>query len=125
MDCFLSENLVRKFMFEKKIALTKPAKTEVKQWRGLERNRKDEANISFLIRKNNDDLSYLGMDFLAKSIEGTKRSDGKASLVGDSVNYKPVRNVVGHTGLLTKNAKTHLTMTFENIKARVKNLLAG
>jgi hypothetical protein len=31
--------------------------------------------------------------------------------------------VVGHTGLLTNNAKAHLSLKYENIKARIRNLL--
>jgi len=42
----------------------------------------------------------------------------------DAIAYAPVRNVVGHTGLLTKTAKDHLRVTHENIKARVRTLLA-
>lgn len=123
VDCFLSENLVRKYMTVKGVALSKPSETEVATWRQREQDRKGEANISFTIRKDNDDLSYLGMDHMAKSIEGNGDGGKNASLVKDAVNYKPVRNAVGHTGLLTDNAKTHLSMTFENIKGRIRNLL--
>ncbi len=123
VDCFLSENLVRKFMQQESVPLTKPAQTEVSQWRDREKKRKDEANISFNIRKDNDDLSYLGLDYLTKSIEGNTPSAANTSLVNDAVNYKPIRNVVGHTGLLTDHAKQHLSLTFENIKSRVQNFL--
>lgn len=123
VDCFLSENLVRKFITSEGVALSKPSQDEVGKWRKLEQDRKGEANISFTIRKDNDDLSYLGMDYMAKSIEGKGDVGKNASLVKDAVNYKPVRNAVGHTGLLTDNAKTHLSMTFENIKGRLRNLL--
>lgn len=123
LDCFLSENLLRKYMTSRSVTLSGPSQSEVQTWRAREQDRKGEANISFTIRKDNDDLSYLGMDHMTKSIEG-KTGDGKnASLVKDAVNYKPVRNAVGHTGLLTDNAKTHLSMTFENIKGRIRNLL--
>ncbi len=123
VDCFLSENLVRKYISSESVTLSKPAENEVEQWRQREQDRKGAANISFTIRKNNNDLSYLGLDEMAKSIEG-KDSDGKnASLVKDAINYKPIRNAVGHTGLLTDNAKTHLSMIFENIKGRLRTLL--
>lgn len=124
IDCFLSENLVRKFMHAQSIPLSGPAQTEVGVWRGREATRKGEANISFQIRKDNDDLSYLGMDFLAKCVEGNSHQQQNATLVADSINYKPIRNAVGHTGLLTQTAKRHLNLTFENIKARIKNLFA-
>lgn len=63
------------------------------------------------------------MDSLALSIEGKKPSSGVQSLWTDSVAYKPVRNAVSHTGLLTQTAKAHLNLTFENIRARVKAIL--
>ena len=83
-----------------------------------------EANISFDVRKDVDGLTFLGMDLLALSAEGNKKTDGKQSLWTDSISYKPIRNVVGHTGLVTNNAKSHLSLTFENIKARVKTLIS-
>nr|WP_199796967.1 ATP-binding protein [Erythrobacter sp. NAP1] len=125
VDCFLSENLVRKYMTNEKVELSGPSKTEVKDWRDRETKRKGEANISFTIRRDNDDLSYLGMDHMAKSIEGKGDPGPNPSLIKDAVSYKPVRNAVGHTGLLTDNAKTHLSMTFENIKGRIRTLLKG
>ena len=64
------------------------------------------------------------MDELAFSIEGKKASDGQQSLWLDAVSYAPVRNVVGHTGLLTNNAKSHLRLRYENIKARIKTLVS-
>ena len=35
-----------------------------------------------------------------------------------------MRNVVGHTGLLTENGKGLLRLKHENIKARIKTLVA-
>ncbi|MCY4183828.1 MAG: ATP-binding protein [Rhodobacteraceae bacterium] len=123
VDCFLSENLVRKYMSSESIPLTEPARNEVNEWRNRERDRKNDANISFNIRKDNDDLSYLGLDMMAKSIEDPPGDGRKASLVRDAMDYKPVRNAVGHTGLLTQNAKDHLVSIFENIKGRIRTLL--
>lgn len=126
VDCFLSENLVRTYIKENKIPLLGPAQTEADEWKKREADRKSEANISFDIRKENDDLSYLGMDFLTICAEGAKAVDGKPTpLYVDSVNFRPVRNAVGHTGLLTENAKKHLNLTFENIRARIKTLLGS
>ena len=115
---------MRKYIKEHRIELTKPSKEEVKKWREREKKRKDEAGLSFDIRRD-DDLSYLGMDELAISAEGSKKGDGKPSLWRDAINFRPVRNAVGHTGLLTGAAKNHLNVTFENIKGRVKNLVSG
>lgn len=45
------------------------------------------------------------------------------SLWRDAVSYKPARNAVGHTGLLNPVAKKHLSITYENMKARIRSLL--
>ena len=125
VDCFLSENLIRKYIHHGGIPLTPPAQTEITRWRGRETARKTEANISFQIRKDNDDLSYLGMDYLAKVVEGTNKDPNTASLVRDATEYKPMRNAVGHTGLLTENSKRRLNSVYENIQGRLRTLLRG
>jgi hypothetical protein len=122
VDCFLSENLVRKFLKHKAVKLQGGVEQQIEDWKKRETDRKAEANISFDIRRDNDDLSYLGMDALAFSAEGTKDTS-KQSLWQDAVNFRPVRNAVGHTGVLTDNAKSHLRLVFENIKGRLRALL--
>lgn len=124
VDCYLSENLVRKFINDKQIPITPPAKTEISQWKEREERRKSEANISFDIREQNDDLSYLGIDFLAKIIEGNIQQQNTASLVRDAIEFRPMRNAVGHTALLTQLAKERLRIVYENIKARIRRLLS-
>lgn len=124
VDCFLSENLVRKYIGEYNVALDKGAPARIEDYKKGEAEKKEKANISFEIRKDPDGLSYLDMDLLALSAEGAKPAGQTQSLWTDAVAYKPVRNVVGHTGLLTNNAKSHLSLTFENIKARVKTLIS-
>jgi hypothetical protein len=123
-DCFLSENLVRRYIEKKKLALSKGVKAEAKKWRDREAEKKADANLSFKIRKNDGDIDYLGMDALAVSVEGSKNTAGTQSLWSDAIAYAPVRNVVGHTGLLTDNGKRHLRLRYENIKARLKTLLS-
>ncbi|TGG92821.1 DNA mismatch repair protein [Natronospirillum operosum] len=125
VDCFLSENLVRKYLEDKRVPLKPNIEKTAQEWRDREANRKGEANISFSIRKGNNDLSYLGMDDLAFSVERKKDGGKSQSLWTDAVSYRPVRNVVGHTGLLTENGKAHLSLAYENIKARVKKLVSG
>jgi hypothetical protein len=124
VDCFLSENLVRKYIKEKQIPPIKPAQDEIDTWKPREEARKAEANISFDIREHNDDLSYLGMDMLAKTVDGSSNQSNTASLVRDAIQFKPMRNAVGHTGLLTKNAKQRLQLVYENIKGRLGKLLS-
>lgn len=125
VDCFLSENIVRKYITAGQIPLTEPAKSEIEEWRGRERDRKKAANISFDLRQYNDDLSYLGMDFLAKIVEGNSSNQNTTSLVRDAADFKPMRNAVVHTALLTDIAKDRLTLVYENIKGRIRRLLFG
>lgn len=124
VDCFLAENLVRKYITSKGITIQENVKKEADKWRDREVVKKGAANISYVIRKVDDDLSYLGMDDLSFSVEGKKDSGKTQSLWTDAVSYSPVRNVVGHTGLLTDIGKNHLRLTYENIKARVKKLVS-
>ncbi|GAB1266177.1 ATP-binding protein [Aurantivibrio infirmus] len=124
-DCFLSENLVRKYIEENGIALKQEIKRDAKQWRDRESKKKGKANLSFEIRKDDSDISYLGMDALSVTVEGSKDSGKTQSLCDDAIDYAPVRNVVGHTGLLTDNGKVFLNLKYENIKARLKKLLEG
>lgn len=123
-DCFLSENLVRKYIENKNIQLKQEAVLEADKWRQREEGKKGKANLSFELRKDDGDLFYLGMDHLALAVEGKKDRGGNQSLWDDAVAYAPVRNVVGHTGLLTLNGKSHLRLKYENIKARLKTLLS-
>ncbi len=125
VDCFLSENLIRKYIEDEQLPLTDPAKQEISDWKAREQLRKAEANISFEIRGHNNDLSYLGMDFLAKSVESNVHQQNTASLVRDGIEYKPMRNAVGHTALLTEAAKQRLRLVYENIKGRLVTLLSA
>ncbi|MBL44356.1 MAG: DNA mismatch repair protein [Sphingomonadaceae bacterium] len=125
IDCFLSENLVRKFMLEKQIAIHNSVTGEVKKYRTRETQAKQKANINFDIRRDDNDLLYLGMNELAICAEGGASQGGQVNpMVQSATAYKPARDAVGHTSLLAEPAKLHLTVTFENIKGRVKALLS-
>jgi len=123
VDCFLSENLIRKYIETNEIPLTSPAATEVTTWRDREQKRKDEAGISFDIREDSSDLSYLGILYLSK-VADDNGGINTASLVRDCTEYTPMRNAVGHTVRLSENAKTKLNLCYENIKARLRVLLS-
>ena len=125
VDCFLAENLIRKYIAEEGIQVDKGIYNKVDELRKSEKKAKDKATISFEISKNNDDLNYLDMGDLAFTAEGSKKDDGKPSLNKHSVSYRPVRNAVCHTSLLSDVAKNHLNVTFHNIKAQVANLVSG
>lgn len=121
-DCFISENLIRKYIQEKKVSLTKEAKVQIDAWKKAEMESKNKGNISINIMENCNDLSYLSMDGLANLID--KKSDQNlSSLSRDAKAYKPMRNAVAHTARLTQIAKYRLNLVYENIKGRLKTLL--
>jgi len=124
-DCFVSENLVRKYIQEKKIPLSREAHGEFKKWWDREKSFKEAGQISINIRRDADKLSYLSMDDLANLVDKLQDGDRKACLANDAREYKPVRDAVMHTALLTDDAKDRLSTVFANIKARVKSLLSG
>jgi len=124
VDCFLSENLVRKYISHKSLPLKLDNQTKIDKFKKQEVAFKGNANISFPIRKDSYDLSYLGMDELVYTAEGNKLPPSPPSLGHDAKAFKPARNAVGHTGRLTKTAKNHLNLTFENIKARIRTLIS-
>ena len=124
VDCFLSENLARRYISENNIELEQSIISEAERWRDIELQKKGRANLSINIRKANDDIDYISMDSLAFTIEGSGVNSNEQSLRRDAVSYAPVRNVIAHTSLLTQEAKSHLTRTYENIKARIKTLVS-
>jgi hypothetical protein len=123
-ECFISENLVREFIREKKISLSVEAKREADKWKGNEIENKKKGNISISIRRVKNDLSYLDMKNLSNLVD-KKDLAMEASLSRDANEYKPIRDAVAHTALLTSEAKKKLTSVHENIKGRVRTLLAG
>lgn len=120
-ECFISENLIRKYIEEKKLTLSKEANEEVNKWKTRETDSKNRGNISIDIRQSNSDLTYLSMDGLANLVD--KKPDGQACLAKDGKEYKPMRDAVAHTALLSSQAKGRLTAAYENIKGRIVNIL--
>jgi len=123
-ECFISENLVRRYIKEKKIALSPEAVRERDKWKNRETDCKNRANISIDIRRSSSDLSYLSMDDLANLVDKVDTSR-EAGLSRDAMEYKPMRDAIAHTALLTDLAKQRLTTVYENIKARIRILLSN
>jgi len=121
-ECFVSENLVRKYIQEGGIALSEEEREIIQKWRKAEEDNKTRGNISIDLRQENDDLSYLDMDPLAKLVDPQR---GPAhGLTNDAKQYKPIRDALMHTALLTKDAKRKLTTVYDNIKGRIKSLFS-
>lgn len=124
-ECFIAENLLRKYIVNQNIDLSDKMKEKVGEYRKKADRNKSVGNISIEVRENDDDLSYMSMDDLTYLVDPNgKRDMSKASLIRDGQTYKPVRDAMAHTARLTLSAKKLLTSTFDNIKARVVTLLA-
>lgn len=103
--------------------ISSEATNEFTKWKKAEADNKAKGNISFEIRARKSDISYLSMDHLANLVDKVDPIKD-AGLSRDAKEYKPIRDAVAHTALLTSIAKTRLNLTYENIKARIKTLLA-
>ncbi len=123
-ECFISENLIRNFITEKDMALSQEAQRQIEDYKKKESAAKERGNISIDVRASESPLTYLSMDDLAAFVD--KKDPIKEScLVRDSREYKPMRDALQHTSVLSSTAKARLTSVYENIKARVNKLLAG
>jgi len=121
-ECFISENLVRKYIYEKSIS---PAGVQgiIDRWRDKEICEKRAGNLSIDIRQSDDDLFYLSLEDLVGLAESP--GDGYPdNLLTDEKQFTPVRNAVMHTSRLTVEAKRKLTAVYDNIKGRIKILLS-
>ena len=123
VDCFLSENLVRRYLSESNISLA-PEQAEITKWRNAETRGKAAGNLQINIRHSNDDLYYLSMLPLARLAE-PMRGGTPDRLLTDEKQFTPIRNAVMHTARLSDEAKRKLTTVYDNVKARVRNLLSG
>ena len=63
------------------------------------------------------------MDNLAYLADDEKNKEKRATLLRDAIEYKPIRDALAHTSRLTSIAKSRLSITYENIKARIISLL--
>lgn len=130
-ECFVSENLVRKLIKHKSIALDESSKIkkgalcEIRRWRDRETKDKRNGNIAIDIRSENDDLFYLDLAHLAALADPPRSGDGYPDhLANDEKAFTPIRNAVMHTSRLTQKAKDKLTTVYYNIEKKIKNLLS-
>ena len=122
-ECFVSENLLREYIKYKKLTLSPEAVAEAQRCKRNEKQNKGKANISYAIRTSDDDMFYLDMGYLSNFIDKAVDGQKDAALSRSAIMYKPVRDAVGHTSVITNIAKQQLSVEFENIKARLINLL--
>ena len=122
-ECFVSENLLRYYIRDKKITIPQKIQNQIDSWKSGAESAKQNANISFDIREDKSDLTYLDMDNLAYLADDEKNKEKRATLLRDAIEYKPIRDALAHTSRLTSIAKSRLSITYENIKARIISLL--
>lgn len=125
-ECFISENLLRKYIVYTQLPLSEEALKEANRLKAREHESKEAANISYSVRQSDDNIFYLDMNYLANLIDKVPNSSSKiAGLSRSATIYKPLRDSVGHTSLLTDNAKAQLTLEYNNIQARLVRLLTS
>ena len=95
----------------------------VQRFREQEADNKANGNINIEIRRDAADLSYLDMACLAKVADPHRGAVN--TMISDSKEYKPIRDALMHTALLTSEAKRKLTSIYENIKGRLNTLLTS
>ena len=100
---------------------------KIQKYMEKEKENKNLGSINIPIRKENCNLSYLAMEDLAnisdKEDHSSKPKDREASLIVSAKAYKPIRDALMHTSILTEEAKTRLTSIYDEIKARIIDLL--
>ena len=122
-ECFIAENLLRQYIDYVHEPLSKEATDEAEKWKKRENTNLGAANISFDVRQSSDDVYYLDMGHLANLIDKAPDKNKDVGLSRSAIVYKPMRDAVGHTSLLTSVAKKQLTVEYENIKSRLVKLL--
>lgn len=123
-DCFVAENLVRKYIKEKEVS-PDSERDEINRWRNTETRGKRAGNLTIGIRNSDDDVFYLSMEPLVRLSKTINPSDGYPdNLSTDEKQFTVIRNAVMHTAVLTDEAKRKLSTVFDNIKGKIKNMLA-
>jgi hypothetical protein len=74
------------------------------------------------IRQTDDDTSYLDMNELSY-VADPGQGGNVSSLQSKAKEFRPIRNAVMHTALISDEAKIKLKDVFNDIKARLKELL--
>jgi len=119
-ECFIAENLLRAYIKHKKID-TSEFFDKVANYKERETKNKNKANISYDIRENEDDLFYLDMEDL--SVKSDPDTGVGPSIEKSAKVYRPIRNAIGHTSIITEQAKNALNVEFNNIKARLEKIV--
>ena len=105
------------------LSLRKPSSQLHSGKRDNHKKSAEKANILFEIRENPNLLSYCDMADLSYIASDKTNDDNSSSFKKDATEYKPIRDAVCHTSRITAAAKNKLNSSYENIKAKIKQLL--
>ena len=119
-ECFIAENLVRKLIYKQGTNVPEKIKNVATDFKNREISSKQRGNVNIQIRRTGDDLSYLDLNALAIIVD---KSNTENNLRKTAKSYKPIRDALMHTSLLTDDAITMLSATYANIKGRILKLL--
>jgi hypothetical protein len=120
-ECFVSENIIRKYIGHKAVATTDEANREISKYKNMESQNKTSGHINIELRRDNNELSYLAMKDLANLVDKNNEAN---NLAETSKQYRPVRDALMHTAVLSEEAKRKLSTVYDEIKARIKVLLS-
>ncbi len=123
-ECFISENIIRKYIIKNNISIL-TVENKITSFQDQEEVSKHSNNIYISIRPNKPSmkgLDYLSMDDLVGLLN--KDDPNKyAGFLTNAKEYKPFRNAVAHTAILTLEAQKKLNTVYENIKEHIKYIL--
>lgn len=119
-ECFVSENIIRKFVQHKSIEVTDEARREITKWQTREEQNKSNGGINIEMRRDSNELSYLAMGDLANLVDKNTEPN---NLPVTSKQYRPIRDALMHTAILSEEAKRKLTTIYDEVRARTRVLL--
>lgn len=120
-ECFVSENIVRKYTKHKQIPTSPEATAQITEYKRRETVAKNAGHINIDLRRDNNELSYLDMQELANLVDKNQENN---NLPETSKQYKPMRDALMHTAVLSEEAKRKLTTVYDEVKARIRVLLS-
>lgn len=134
IDCFVSENILRTYIQQEGIDLTsKPIKLKgedisvadfIIARNAEEQQQINTSGINTVIREGNlKDLSFLDLTQLAEIVDIKTTPRFRASLTMKSDEYRPLRNAVMHTALLTNEAKIKLNILKKEMVYRLNSIV--
>lgn len=119
-ECFVSENIVRKYIGHKEIPTSPEAQRDIDEWKTKESQNKTNGHINISLRRDDDGLSYLDMKGLSYLVDNNTEAN---NLPQTSKQYRPMRDALMHTAVLSDEAKRKLTTVYDEVKARIRVLL--